>query len=175
MDASHFAAAEREEIRAGCYEMLLVLAEAEAPARPDQPPDQVRGQAEEALRLLDRADKLGIDTRASHQRRARYLVQLGERRGGRERERAAALREFATDFYLLGDDKARANDLSGHPRLRGCPLSAARPLLGAVRPGYVLPAAPAVGRGPGSRPLPVRRPDSPGLPLRALATASLGS
>jgi tetratricopeptide (TPR) repeat protein len=105
--AEPFTRREREQIRAGCRELLLVLAEALARQSPPQPA--------EALRTLDRAGALGVRTRAFHLRRARYLRQLDDEAGAaREEERAAAVRPAdALDHFLLGEDLRRQGDLAG--------------------------------------------------------------
>jgi tetratricopeptide (TPR) repeat protein len=107
--SSSFNAAQRAEIATGCYEMLLTLAEVVAQVLPAQPPDRRREQAEQAMRILDRAATLGLDTRAIHQRRARYLAQIGDEAGTRrERLRAEAIEpSTATDFFLLGTEGSR--------------------------------------------------------------------
>ncbi|HEX8202840.1 MAG TPA: protein kinase, partial [Isosphaeraceae bacterium] len=113
VNVSSLEADEPAEVNAGCYEMLLTLAEAEAQVLPGQSPERARDGAERALRLLDRAARLGPDTRAAHLRRARYLAQLGDPSGAaRERRRAAEVDpSTATDFYLVGDEARRDGDL----------------------------------------------------------------
>ncbi|MCI0464179.1 MAG: protein kinase [Gemmataceae bacterium] len=98
----HFDSREKAEITAGCYELLLVLAE--AVARHD-PPRQVP----QALRLLDRAVHLGPPTQAYHLRRARYLQQLGDTAGAAQaRAQAESVPPAsALDYFLLGDDRQR--------------------------------------------------------------------
>ena len=113
VDPSHFSKAEEEEIVTGCYELLLTLAEAESSARPGRPRDGRRDQIEQAIRILDRAETLGGATRAYHLRRALYLDRLGDGPGARrQRERADALQPTtASDFFLLGFEESRSNDL----------------------------------------------------------------
>jgi serine/threonine protein kinase/Tfp pilus assembly protein PilF len=93
----------RAEITAGCYELLLILAEVEAQ---QGTPPQVR----KAVEILDRAAKLGPRTKAYHLRRARYLALLQEEDAARlERERArAAEPASALDYFLLGEEQQRA-------------------------------------------------------------------
>src|SRR5687768_10633328 len=59
-----------------------------------------------AVKVLDRAARLGLSTRAYHLRRARYLTQRGDGTGaGRELALAEAIRPLtATDYFLLGTD-----------------------------------------------------------------------
>jgi tetratricopeptide (TPR) repeat protein len=87
---------ERSGIAEGCYEMLLVLADAEAEPLPGEDP---RHQADRGLRLLDAAAKLRpASTRAYHLRRAACLVRIDDKAGAKhERELAAAL-EPASPF-----------------------------------------------------------------------------
>src|SRR5262249_542533 len=86
-----FVGSQRGEVLGACYELLLVLAEAEAQPLPGERQDT---QREQALRILDRASTLGWTghpTQAYHLRRARYLEALGQAEAARrEKERAAA-------------------------------------------------------------------------------------
>jgi tetratricopeptide (TPR) repeat protein/tRNA A-37 threonylcarbamoyl transferase component Bud32 len=97
---------QREEVLEGCYELLLVLAEAEA----QQPGAD---GARQALRHLDRAAPLRPPTRALLQRRARYLARAGQQaEAERTRARAAALAPAGVvDHFLLGDEEYRAPNL----------------------------------------------------------------
>jgi tetratricopeptide (TPR) repeat protein len=104
-----FSEAQRGEIAEGCYELLLILAEAEA-----QPAS--REHAEEALAILQRAKRLeGLGPpppKAYHLRRAQYLQQLGRTHEAGEASKAAE-REPASafDFFLLGYDELRQGAL----------------------------------------------------------------
>jgi serine/threonine protein kinase/tetratricopeptide (TPR) repeat protein len=108
----HFTEAEKEAVRAGCYELLLVLAEATARALPGQPQADAQRQAEQALRILDRAAQLGLVTRAYHGRRAQYLAQAGRAEAAlQEREKAKATPaagEF--DLFLQGTEQYHQGD-----------------------------------------------------------------
>jgi tetratricopeptide (TPR) repeat protein len=101
----YWTAEENATAAAGCYELLLVLAEAEGhPLLGEEPEPQLR----QALRLLDRAASLGWSshpTQAYHLRRARYLEQLGDQAEAQQERRRAAERPPTTalDHYLLGD------------------------------------------------------------------------
>jgi tetratricopeptide (TPR) repeat protein len=97
---------EKEDLRRGSYELLLVLAEAVAQPRPRQTADERRRQAREALALLDQADRLGFPTQAYHLRRARYLAQAGDEAAARAEQARAAARPAASafDHYLVGDE-----------------------------------------------------------------------
>jgi serine/threonine protein kinase/Tfp pilus assembly protein PilF len=88
------------EITTGTYFLLLMLAEMEAREIPQE-------RLNKALTLLERADKLGVPTRAIHLCRARYLKQQGDDRGAaEEEERAAKLAPEITrdpqDHFLVG-------------------------------------------------------------------------
>ncbi|HEY7310978.1 MAG TPA: tetratricopeptide repeat protein [Gemmataceae bacterium] len=104
-DFQGYSAAEREELRAGLFELLLI--QAEAAARPSLHAAEQRGeQVDRALALLDRADRLAIDPAIVHGRRARYLRQRG-RDGEAERERRkaeAAPPRTALGWFLHGQD-----------------------------------------------------------------------
>ncbi len=72
----------KEEVAGDCYALLLVLAglrEFPAGAEPER-----RRQYQEALRLLDRANQFGLQTRAYHLCRAAFLQRLGEREAAKE-------------------------------------------------------------------------------------------
>jgi hypothetical protein len=99
LDGTPFSPAERAEITDRCYELLLLQAEARALL------DRSRG-AEAALVLLDQAARFGVDTRAYHQRRARYLDQAGRSADAQaERQRAEAGKPARSlDFFLLGQE-----------------------------------------------------------------------
>jgi len=96
VDATFFSAEETAEITGGCYELLLALAE-----------NAARRQApQEALQILDRAAKIGPDTKAWHLRRARYLLQAGDRAAA-DKERQVALAHkavLALDHFLVGEE-----------------------------------------------------------------------
>ena len=93
-------ATERTEIAEGCYELLLVLSQAES-------------NAEQGLRRLDQAARLHTaPSRAYRFRRAACLERCGDRRGA-ERERRAAEGQPVTtafDHYLAGQEHYRRNE-----------------------------------------------------------------
>jgi tetratricopeptide (TPR) repeat protein len=101
-----FSGLERAEIVSGCYEILLVLADALAQPIPRRTPEDRRARVARALRILDRAASLGPPTRAYHLRRARYLALLGDPAAAEEqRTRAEALPTAgAIDSFLIGVD-----------------------------------------------------------------------
>jgi tetratricopeptide (TPR) repeat protein/tRNA A-37 threonylcarbamoyl transferase component Bud32 len=101
---------ERTEIEEGCYELLLILAEAVAEALPGEDP---REQAGRGLEILDQAARLRPgSSRADHWRRAAYLARMGDR-AGEARERAAADRvppSTALDYFLIGKERSRRGE-----------------------------------------------------------------
>jgi tetratricopeptide (TPR) repeat protein len=103
----------RKEVVAGCYELLMILAEAVADRGTDRAPEAHGLRLRRALRILDRAVRLGPPTQAYHLRRAGLLARLGDEAGAvRERARAAALRPTrAVDSFLLGDQCFRRGEL----------------------------------------------------------------
>jgi tetratricopeptide (TPR) repeat protein len=104
---------QRKEINENCYELLLILAEAEAFALPGQRPEQRQQQLTQALRILDQASGLGMTTQAFHLYRARYLSGLG-RQAAAEQEGKLAEATPATsalDCFLGGNQKLRSGDL----------------------------------------------------------------
>jgi eukaryotic-like serine/threonine-protein kinase len=97
----------RQKLTARCYQLLIawsdVLALAPTPGA-DKESAEKQARLTEALRILDRAPRLGLVTRAYHQRRAELLKGLGRPADG-ERERQltdAIMPELAVDFFLLG-------------------------------------------------------------------------
>jgi tetratricopeptide (TPR) repeat protein len=100
-----FTESEQNDILAGCYELLLILAQTEVQQTGQKPPDQLRL----ALHILDRAANLGYaghPTQAYHLRRARYLEQLGNKADAEKQREQAQTRPPATalDYYLVGDE-----------------------------------------------------------------------
>ena len=101
---------EQAEIGEGCYELLLVLAEAVAQALPGEDPVL---QADRGLRILDQAARLRSQpTPACHRARAACLARKGDEAGA-ARERAAAERLRPTtvlDHFLAGREAYRRQD-----------------------------------------------------------------
>jgi tetratricopeptide (TPR) repeat protein/tRNA A-37 threonylcarbamoyl transferase component Bud32 len=103
-----FAESEKEEIRLGCYELLLDLADTTAcEGRPA--PEGAR----QALAILDTAARLASPTRVSHLRRARCLEQLGQVEAARQEQARAKAHRAATwiDHYLAGCEHYRQERL----------------------------------------------------------------
>ena len=104
---------EQAEVRVGCYEMLLVLADAVAQPLPGQTEVDSRQQASDAIKILKRAAGIGPLTRAYHLRRANYLLQAGDPEAARvERERGKALQPVnAMDYFLVGNEEYRQGNV----------------------------------------------------------------
>ena len=87
--------AERDDVREGCYELLLVLAETEEPDR--------------ALRVLDAAGKLRPASRAYHMRRADCFARRGDASAAEHERRAAEALPLASplDHFLVAKDLYR--------------------------------------------------------------------
>jgi serine/threonine protein kinase/Tfp pilus assembly protein PilF len=113
--AGDFAPGQQTRIRQGCYELLLVLAEAEARVRPSDSDRVKQRRARSGLKILDRAGQLGVRTHAFHLRRARYWTQAGAPHlARREQELAAAIPPAsAFDHYLLGEERYQQRDTKG--------------------------------------------------------------
>jgi tetratricopeptide (TPR) repeat protein len=107
---------ENAELAVGCYQLLLVWAEAVLGSSGEQFPEKPRpAQVRKALDILDRAARLAQPTQAYHLRRARYLRLLGDGPGD-ERELAAAGRLKSTaaiDHFALGEERFRQRDFDG--------------------------------------------------------------
>jgi tetratricopeptide (TPR) repeat protein len=108
--APGFPAPRRAEMASDCYALLLVLASVRGGEF--LPAEAGKERYREALRILERARKLGFETRAYHLRRAHFLELLGEQREARKhRDRAASLPpEGALDHFLLGEEQFRRGD-----------------------------------------------------------------
>jgi tetratricopeptide (TPR) repeat protein/predicted Ser/Thr protein kinase len=104
-----FTAQEKNEVREKCYELLLVLADAEAQPLPGQATEEQRRRAAEALLILDRAPLLGLQTKAYHLRRARFLELCGRQEAAAQDIARADQQpaQSALDHYLLGDELYR--------------------------------------------------------------------
>jgi tetratricopeptide (TPR) repeat protein/predicted Ser/Thr protein kinase len=125
---THLALSDRQksEIVSGCYELLLLGAEAHAVALPGE---DGRTQAEMALRLLERSAEFGSASRAFHIEKARFLTQAGRAAEAGREEQLAAGREpaDATDMFLTG--------MNDYRRFRQSPAAARAPILSAAVEG----------------------------------------
>jgi eukaryotic-like serine/threonine-protein kinase len=92
---------EHEQVKEGCYEMLMILAEAV-----DQP--------DRGLRLLDQAAELRPPTRVYHLRRADLLARRGDAAASdTERARAKTLQtSSALDHFLSGKEEYKRREWS---------------------------------------------------------------
>jgi len=99
--ASGFPASRQSEITADCYALLLVLASVRDQGGPER--------SREALRLLDRARLLGLQTQAYHVRRAHFLEREGKAEEARKARSQAAARApaGAFDYFLIGEEHYR--------------------------------------------------------------------
>ena len=125
-----FSDRERTEIAEGCYELLLILAEA-------------TDQADQGLRLLDQAVRLHpAPTRAYHLRRAVCLARRGDTAGAGRAPRRGRAHPAVFGARSVPDRagavQARRLD-HGPPALRRRLAVATRPLLGALPGGDLLP------------------------------------
>jgi tetratricopeptide (TPR) repeat protein len=112
--AAGFTDAEKADINEGCYELLLMLADAVAQPVPPQGAAESREQARQALALLDRAAQLvGSPTKAYYLRRARYLEQQGDQQAAKSERRLAEARAAKTagDYFLVGDEAYKGGRL----------------------------------------------------------------
>jgi tetratricopeptide (TPR) repeat protein len=105
---------EKAEITAGCYQLLLLAAEASSQRMPEEPAPDYRSRVVGALAILDRAAKLVPATKAYHLRRARYLTLLGDEPGAQqERKRGDALRPTsALDHFLVGYERCQEHQVA---------------------------------------------------------------
>lgn len=100
---------EQTEITSGCYALLLMLAEIEGGRPQRQAPDERQRQLRVALTILDQADRLGVQTRAIHIRRARYLTELGSFDAAKKEQALVLVKAPITDsdpqdHYLVGHE-----------------------------------------------------------------------
>jgi tetratricopeptide (TPR) repeat protein/tRNA A-37 threonylcarbamoyl transferase component Bud32 len=103
---------ERADIGEGCYELLLILAEAVGQALPGEEP---KAQADRGLQVLERAARLrDSPTRAYHMRRAACLARKGDRAGEAGAVAEAQRIEPATahDHFLDGQESYRRGEWS---------------------------------------------------------------
>src|SRR5262249_38033596 len=114
-----FAQVETQEITSGSYTLLLMLAELDARRLPQQGLEEYHQCLHRGLARLDRADGLGVQTRASHLCRARYLTLLGDapsaRKARKERDKAQALAAKTEldpqDHFLVGHELYSQDDV----------------------------------------------------------------
>ena len=115
LPASGLTEPQRAEVMAGCYELLLVLAEAVAHPLPGEPDGRLRQRAGEAIEILDGAGRLGLPpTRAWHLRLARHLERLGRNKEAVAHRSCASVLApaSAVDYFLLGDARRTRGQLA---------------------------------------------------------------
>jgi tetratricopeptide (TPR) repeat protein/tRNA A-37 threonylcarbamoyl transferase component Bud32 len=98
---------QKEAICAGCYELLLLLANAVGQPGPNEELASRRRKANRALAILKQAERLrSTVTHTYHILRARYLAQAGEAAAEQARWRAVNTKPIdALDFFLLGYER----------------------------------------------------------------------
>jgi serine/threonine protein kinase/tetratricopeptide (TPR) repeat protein len=96
-DLKGYSAGEKEELRGGLFELLLICADAAA---------RTKDGWERALALLHRASRLSAESSIVHARRARYLRQLGriEEAEGEQRRAESVPPRTALGWFLRGHD-----------------------------------------------------------------------
>lgn len=113
LDEGQYSASERDQVAAGCYELLLILADAVSQPLEKEYPST---QATEALRLLDRTSLIRPATRAVHARRADYLTKLGKIQDAAAEaglaDRGTGADDTAVDEFLMGERAYRKPDLA---------------------------------------------------------------
>jgi tetratricopeptide (TPR) repeat protein len=105
-----FSGQRRSEVVADCYTLLLVLANSRSQS--SVPQGGNKEPCQEALRLLNTARQLGLESRAYYLRRADVLDQAGqadEARKDRDRARSSPL-NGALDHFLIGEERYRRGD-----------------------------------------------------------------
>jgi tetratricopeptide (TPR) repeat protein len=92
---------EKTDIRKGCYHLFLVLADILVRQKGGERPDQIRN----ALRILDQAADLGLQTRALDIRRSRYEEIAGTTSKKAEKANSrSSWNDSGFDHFLVGDD-----------------------------------------------------------------------
>ena len=112
LDATHFTPLEMERITDGCYELTLLLAEAESQTLKGEDPAK---QARVALEALDGVARFRTPSSAYYLRRAACLERLGDRAGAeaqrKQAETATASTGSPVDDFLTGQQAYRQNNL----------------------------------------------------------------
>jgi tetratricopeptide (TPR) repeat protein/predicted Ser/Thr protein kinase len=108
----------RGEVTLGCFELLLI--QAEALCHPLLDPGEQRTHAEEALHLVDRAERLVPGTATVRRRRARYLRLLGQDPAADQAGPVSTAGEAVTalDAFLTGYDTAFGAGPADEARLK---------------------------------------------------------
>jgi serine/threonine protein kinase/tetratricopeptide (TPR) repeat protein len=103
---------EQTELRQGCYELVMTLADAAAQSQPSEKDEVRKEHVREGLTILDDVLHVGPPIRAYHLRRGRYLTLLGDEAAARgEQDQAARCPcEKALDHFLVGDELYKRGD-----------------------------------------------------------------
>ncbi len=104
---AHLTAPEQSNFTNGCYELILILARATGQPLGGMTHEEQREQAQQGLRILERASQLSPPTRAFYLCQAYLLALRGDSSESEAaRKRAEALLPVtASDFYLTGVDQ----------------------------------------------------------------------
>jgi len=115
LERSDQPAEEQREVREGCCEMLLGLAQLAAESASGDNSSAEVAAVQRALALLDRAAHLGVAAGVRHCRRSRYLVRLGRVREARAADEQGQAHPpvRAFEFFLRGSDLYADGDLTG--------------------------------------------------------------
>jgi len=106
-------AAQKVEILADCYQLVLILAETHAQAATMTAPGP-NAALREAVACLDQALRFGAPSPAYHLRRGRYLRLLGDDAAAAQADQAAAGAEVrhVLDHFLVADEWYRRGDFA---------------------------------------------------------------
>ena len=108
---SHFDIAENGAITTRYYELALLLAEAISQPLPGE---KARSQARDALRILDRVERVRSPTAVFHNRRAAYLAIMGDLNGAEAERRladtVAKAEHSSVDDFLEGEVAYHSRD-----------------------------------------------------------------
>jgi serine/threonine protein kinase/tetratricopeptide (TPR) repeat protein len=106
--------AQQTAIVGGCYELLLMAADAVAVPLSGQDLEKSREQTRKAVYILRRAARLGVVTQAYHRRLAVYYKRLGDEEHAREAsaQSAAVPQAGALDYFLSGLELYRSTQFA---------------------------------------------------------------
>ncbi|MBY0523850.1 MAG: protein kinase [Gemmataceae bacterium] len=111
LQATSFTDDEKAEVRQGCFELLVNLADALAESAHRRKNADRSAVAKEALEALDRAARLEPSSGIPPGRRARLLALLGDDAGARSERGRAQPPARAVEHYLAGNDLYREGKL----------------------------------------------------------------
>ncbi|MBL8799219.1 MAG: protein kinase [Planctomycetia bacterium] len=117
--AGYFSDTEKQDIAGKCYELLLVLAQAEEEAADDLPADAAKPKLEYALTCLKRAKELRPPTQVWHDQAERYLNRLGRKEEAAQARQARPDKPAdALDSFRLGVDRYKLVKVSAQKELQ---------------------------------------------------------